>query len=475
MKKLFLLSFLAILVSTMIFSCKKDDTSNGGGSTPTPPPAVFDLTFTYNGVTYFGIEETSGAVLSDDHLVCMLNFASSNGHEDGGIEVRVRDLTTINHTIDLAHHDPAADFFFHILLNHSDSGCWFDLGHDNSHQSLYSGSYDGEGDPSCFSSGTAKFSIDNNVLYIDCEAIYVFTGKQMTLKGTVPCTVNNLHDENNWVVIDNDTCYLETTINVNDMGGVYFESRNDDKNIAFYSVIPFNSYNKTADITDSEAEEEYSVRLESEDLMFQQRNMDGQFSCILNGSYVEGPLFSEGSLTTTYVEGTDFTLVFSGTMTDGTTVAAKLKAPYTETILPLTENSIIYDGVKVDLTTNATIFDDGHVEWEAVNSENYRIYGTLQPYSENMAFTALHTLPNDYNTYHIDFNVIHPDVQIEFECQYTEMINSSLNGETVANPFSFGFVTSHLNDNNEMDYQVTGTLTNGKEIKFLVKAPVTME
>ena len=55
------------------------------------------------------------------------------------------------------------------------------------------------------------------------------------------------------------------------------------------------------------------------------------------------------------------------------------------------------------------------------------------------------------------------------------MINSSLNGETVTNPFSFGFVTSHLNDNNEMDYQVTGTLTNGKEIKFLVKAPVTME
>ena len=324
--KTFTKNLLLLVASAMLIfsSCSKSDSSGG---TPTPV-SNYEVVFNYDGLTYYGIKDATDAVMDDDHLTMLIPFETTNHSADGGIEIRIRNLSTLGHTINLAQYDQAADYWFHILLNNNDEGCWFDLGQENGPQGFYSGSYDGEGDPSCFSSGTAKFTVENNFVHIELDGIYVFNGNRMTLNGTIPYTVAQ-HDENNVVIIDDEKCYLESVAYVNEYGQIYFNAANEYKFVFFYGLIDLEDLGKTIDLTNAEPQEGYMARFESDDLMFQQRNLDDAFTCILNGSYVEGPLFTSGTLTTS-VANNVYTLNLNGTMTDGTTVVVKLKATDTD-------------------------------------------------------------------------------------------------------------------------------------------------
>lgn len=314
--------FLLVAVAMMIFtSCNKSDNSGGN---PTPV-TNYEVVFNYDGLTYYGIKDATEAVMDDDHLTMLIPFETTNHSADGGIEIRIRNLSTLGHTINLAQYDQAADYRFHILLNNNDEGCWFDLGQENGPEGFYSGSYDGPGDPSCFSSGAATFTVENNMVHIDLDGIYVFNGNRMTLKGTIPYTVAQ-HDEDNVVIIDGEKCYLESAVEIYENGQVYFRAGNEYKFVFFYGLINLEDLGKTIDLSDAESQEGYMARFESDDLMFQQRNLDNMFTCILNGLYVEGPLFTSGTLTATHVEGGDYILNLNGTMTDGTIVVVKLKA-----------------------------------------------------------------------------------------------------------------------------------------------------
>ena len=314
--------FLLMAAAMMIFtSCNKSDNSGGN---PTPV-TNYEVVFNYDGLTYYGIKDATEAVMDDDHLTMLIPFETTNHSADGGIEIKIRNLSTLGHTINLAQYDQAADYWFHILLNNNDEGCWFDLGQENGPEGFYSGSYDGQGDPSCFSSGTAKFTVENNLVHIELDGIYVFNGNRMTLKGTIPYTVAQ-HDEDNVVIIDGEKCYLEPTFEINEYNQVHLEGRNDYKFTFFNAYLNIESLNKTIDITNNQAEEQYVIVFNNDELMFNQRNMDGQFSSILNGVYVNEPLFTNGTLSITHVEGGDYILNLNGTMTDGTTVVVKLKA-----------------------------------------------------------------------------------------------------------------------------------------------------
>ena len=282
----------------------------------------------------------------------------------------------------------------------------------------------------------------------------------------------NTTDSENMVKVGTLSSNLESRIEFDEFGYANIQGayRNNDKHIHFGAGIAWESMGKTIDLANPQTDESYWFRfeaIENENMTsFTQNNNYGTVSSYLgDGERSSQPVFSNGTLTTTKTDA-GYTLSLEGTLTDGTSVIIRLTMVYTNEIIPLTPNSIIYDGVKYTLSTNASQQGNGVFNWSS-NGTNVTASGEIYPNSNNLhADLTLYPTGDDY---HFSFNITIPDLQLNYEWNDDQLI-CTLNGEgQPQTPFTDGYAetSAYYND---LSFIVIGTLSNGKTIKLYVQS-----
>ena len=209
--------------------------------------------------------------------------------------------------------------------------------------------------------------------------------------------------------------------------------------------------------------EAWNEENEEDMIMFTQCNYEdgGMYSDLNFDEGTTSSVFTRGTLTTTHTDE-GYTLLVEGVLTDGTDVLIKLKVAYTDEVIILTENSVIYDGVKYELSTNVTSSND-LVRWTSTGSNGVSASGSMLEYYTGVGL-FLQEQPIGGGNYYCDFAVDVPGLQLSYAWNY-DVLNCTLNGETVSNPFTDGEASIYAN-NGSMSFTAKGTLTNGKEIKI---------
>ena len=237
--------------------------------------------------------------------------------------------------------------------------------------------------------------------------------------------------------------------------------------------IGWETLERTIDLANPQANEDYWIRYEygTEDdwLDFTQGCTYGEVSSWLNHSdKMTEPIFSTGTLTTIHTDE-GYTLTIDGTLTNGTSVLVRLKVPFTEVVVPLTENSVIYDGVKYQFSTIAT--QDGgtsNVSWTSTGDNNVSSSGTIY-YGSNNLHIFLQDNPNG-GGYYFDFSINVPGLQLSYSWS-NDQLTGTLNGEPfTSTPFTEGDASIGAYYN-EMSVTVIGKLNNGKVLKLWVASP----
>lgn len=269
---------------------------------------------------------------------------------------------------------------------------------------------------------------------------------------------------------------LTADLVIDDFGEAAFQARyqnGDEVHVHFSAGISYGSLNKTIDLTSGQVDENFWFRYEgwAEDgCEFTHGNYpDGTLSNWLNDSEQMGsPIFANGTLTTARTDN-GYSLKVEGTLIDGTSVLIKLNVPYSGEIVPLTKNSVIYDGVKYEFTTDAN-FDPAtsNVTWSSTGDNNITSSGTAYYGSGNLVITLANNPTGD--GYRFDFAINTPDIQLTYNWN-NDQLTGALNGEPfTSTPFTAGEATIHTY-NSELDVKVVGTLSNGKEFKLWVNSP----
>ena len=275
-------------------------------------------------------------------------------------------------------------------------------------------------------------------------------------------------DSENMVDVGDLTTEVESSLWFDDYGTACFDASREQPMVHFSCRVDWNSIGKTIDLSRSLNGMEYSFRYEAyaaneEDMvMFTQYNFDGSIYSDLN--YDEGtaaPVFTRGTLKTTHTEE-GYSLLIEGVLTDGTDVLIKLKVAYTDEVVFLTENSMIYDGVKYDFSTNVTCSSNSLVQWTCSGSNGVVASGSMYEYYNGVGVFLQEFPMGDGFYFTFAFNV--PGLQLTYNWN-NDVLISTLNGETVSNPFSDGEASMYAN-NGEMSFSAHGTLTNGKEVKI---------
>ena len=288
---------------------------------------------------------------------------------------------------------------------------------------------------------------------------------------------NNTIDQNNMAQVGSLTTPLTSELQFDDYGnaafqGMYFNDA-EEVHVHFGAGIDWESLVKTFDLTTGHVGEGFWFRYEGwaeNGCEFTHNNYaDGTLGTWLNQSERMGePVFSSGTLITARTE-TGYTLKVEGTLTDGTSVLIKMDVPFTEEIIPLTKNSIIYDGVKYEFTTTAQQNGGtGNVTWSSIGENNVSISGTVYQGSNNLHITLQNNPTGD--GYYFDFEVSTPDIQLSYNWN-NDQLTGNLNGEPfTSTPFIEGDAEIGAYYN-QMTVTVIGTLSNGKVIKFYVDSP----
>lgn len=239
----------------------------------------------------------------------------------------------------------------------------------------------------------------------------------------------------------------------------------------FGAGIAWESLGRTLDLAAPQASEEYWFRYEewhdTDMVAFTQNNYLGEvYGELNNEDGTSSPVFTSGTLTTAHVDG-GYTLAIDGTLKDGTTVSIRLRVAYTDEVVPLTPNSIIYDGVKYECTSDATRSGNGTVQW-SLAGQNVSATGHIYPGSDNL-HAYLHESPIG-DGYRFDFSVDIPGLQLGYDWN-DDQLTCTLDGQPVSNPFTQGDAEFNVY-NDQASVWAVGTLTNGKVLKFRVKAPI---
>ena len=269
---------------------------------------------------------------------------------------------------------------------------------------------------------------------------------------------------------------LMSNLEINDFGSAAFQGMyaNENTHVHFVAGIAWESLGKTFDLTRGHRGEDFWFRYEGwigeNGCEITHYNYpDGTIACWINQSdQMADPVFASGTLSTTRTEE-GYTLVIDGTLTDGTTVLIKMKVAFTEEIIPLTKNSVIYDGVKYEFTTTAT--QDGgtaNVSWTSTGDNNVSSSGTVYQGSNNLHIYLYENPTGD--GYYFDFNVNVPGLELSYNWA-NDQLSGTLNGEPfTSTPFTEGDaeISAYYN---EMSVTVIGTLSNGKVLKLYVASP----
>lgn len=288
---------------------------------------------------------------------------------------------------------------------------------------------------------------------------------------------NNTPEGNSIAQVGRLAVPLTAGVEFNDFGEASFQgmyaSENENIRVHFGAGIAWESLGKTIDLSSPQMGEYYWFRYEEwseNEYDFTQNNyLDGAMSSWLNqGERSDTPIFSSGTLSTTRTDE-GYTLVIEGVLVDGTSVNIKLQVPYTEEIIPLTQNSVIYDGVKYEFSTTASQNGGtGNVSWNSVGGNNVTSSGTVYQGSNN-----LHIFLQDNPTgdgYYFDFDVTVPGLQLSYRWD-NDQLTGTLNGEPfTSTPFTEGDAETQAYYN-ELKVTVVGTLSNGKVLKLYVSSP----
>ena len=288
---------------------------------------------------------------------------------------------------------------------------------------------------------------------------------------------NTPTNSDNMALVGNLNTPLTSDLIFDDYGTANFNSMyvNDAEEIRvhFSGGIAWESLGKTFDLTSGHAGENFWFRYEGwaeNGCEFTHYNYaDGTLGTWLNDSERMGePIFSSGTLTTARTE-TGYTLKIEGTLTDNTPVLIKMNIPFTEEIIPLTKNSIIYDGVKYEFTTTAQQNGGtGNVTWSSTGENNVTTSGTVYQGSNNLHIYLQNNPTGD--GYYFEFSVNAPDIQLNYYWENNQL-TGTLNGEPfTSTPFSSGDIEIGAYYN-QLKVTVIGTLNNGKELKLYVDSP----
>lgn len=280
-----------------------------------------------------------------------------------------------------------------------------------------------------------------------------------------------IENTDNMATVGTITSNLSSDLDFDDFGTANISARSmpGNRRAHFGAGIAWESLNKTLDLANPQDNEEYWFRYEVENdddmIMFTQSNYSGEVNSDLgHEESTHNPVFTRGTLTTTRTaEG--YTLVINGTLKDGTSVLISLKMDFTGEIVPLTRNSMILDGVKYAITSQANQnTGTGVVSWSCTG-DNISASGNIYPYSDN-----LHAYLDQNPTgdgYRFSFNITAPGLQIEYEWNNDQLIGT-LNGTPfTSTPFTDGYAETFAYSN-DMSFILIGTLSNGKEIKLYV-------
>lgn len=285
----------------------------------------------------------------------------------------------------------------------------------------------------------------------------------------------NTPDPNNMAQVGTLITPLESDLYFDDFGTASFEGTYEDgsTHVHFGAGIAWESLGKTFDLTSGHVGEVFWFRYEGwaeNGCEFTHNNYaDGTLGTWLNQSERMGePVFSSGTLTTARTE-TGYTLKVDGTLIDGTPVLIKMDVPFTEEIIPLTKNSLIYDGVKYEFTTTAQQNGGtGNVTWNSTGANNVTSSGTVYQGSNNLHIYLQNNPTGD--GYFFDFNVNAPGIQLDYSW-HNDQLTGTLNGEPfTSTPFTEGDaeISAYYN---QMSVTVIGTLSNGKVLKLYVDSP----
>lgn len=285
----------------------------------------------------------------------------------------------------------------------------------------------------------------------------------------------NIPDPNNMTSVGSLTTPLIGELQFDDYGSASFQGMYATENVHvhFGAGIAWESLGKTFDLTTGHVGEDFWFRYEGwaeNGCEFTHNNYaDGTLGTWLNDSErMSEPIFSSGTLTTTRTE-TGYTLKVEGTLTDGTSVLIKMDVPFTEEIIPLTKNSVIYDGVKYEFTTTAQWNGGtGNVTWNSTGANNVTSSGTVYQGSNNLHIYLQNNPTGD--GYYFDFEINVPGIQLSYSW-HDDQLTGTLNGEPfTSTPFIEGDAEIGAYYN-QMTVTVIGTLSNGKVIKLYVDSP----
>lgn len=281
-------------------------------------------------------------------------------------------------------------------------------------------------------------------------------------------------DTDNMAQVGDLTTPLESTLMFSDFGEAGFQGAyvDGETHVHLSAGIAWESLGKTFDLTSGHFGENFWFRYEGwaeNGCEFTHNNyLNGEISGGFNEGVQTGTaVFANGTLSTTRTEE-GYTLLIDGTLTDGTTVLIKMKVAFTDEIIPLTPNSVIYDGVKYEFTTTTTQNGGtGDVMWTSTG-EDVSSSGIVYQGSHNLHIY----LANDPTGggYYFEFSVNVPGMELSYNWT-NDHLSGTLNGESFdSTPFTEGDaeISAYYD---EMKVTVIGTLNNGKVLKLYVASP----
>ncbi len=277
--------------------------------------------------------------------------------------------------------------------------------------------------------------------------------------------------DDNMAQIEEDVFTLTSSVDFDDYGRAIFTAHSASKRFSDFSLtagIPWGTIGKTINLSDLQDSDNFELFIQFFD---PENNTDFFIRQIVSNGHldagVDALVFASGTLTTTRTEG-GYTLEVEGTLTNGIYLHVKLNTPYTDEIIILSDNSLIYDGVKYELTVNASEITDTDFYLAATGENNVSFSGRFQWPSPGDYLNLPAGIPPEEFATSIDFSVNVPGLQLHYELNTTREYGT-VNGEGTTTPFTDGsLIWGIFGDKEGMFFQIIGTLSNGKVLKILI-------